>query len=342
MTRFKNIDIAKMSEPELLDLKVCDLPLQIKGSWLQKRIEQLHQELEAKGIKFKPVCYLADEWLAPDKEPVIGIPFFLAHPRLIKLEKKMMLEAEGDSRSWCMKLLRHESGHVINYAYKLYRRNSWRKVFGKFGQEYPDTYRFRPYSRSFVRHLENYYAQYHPDEDFAETFAVWMTPGLNWRKKYKGWKALDKLFYLDELMNQIKDREPLVKRANKYWQYSNMRIRLKNFYKKKKRYYAEDFPDFHDPNLKKIFVAKNQLEEEGKLQPAEKFIKIYKKDILDSVAIWTGEKKYIISDLINIIINRVKELNLTVSESENKALADVSIYVTALVMNYLHTGRYRK
>jgi hypothetical protein len=121
-----------------------------------------------------------------------------------------------------------------------------------------------------------------------------------------------------------------------------MRIRLKNFYKKKKRYYAEDFPDFHDPNLKKIFVAKNQLEEEGKLQPAEKFIKTYKKDILDSVAIWTGEKKYLISDLINAIINRVKELDLVVSESEDKALADLSIYVTTLVMNYLHTGRYRK
>ncbi|MFO8053341.1 MAG: putative zinc-binding metallopeptidase [Candidatus Omnitrophota bacterium] len=343
MEKIKDIDISKISESELLDLRICDLPVKIEGSWLQDRIKQLYQELDEKKIRFKPACYLADEWLTPDKEPIIGIPFFLAHQRLIKLEKKMMLEAEGDNRQWCMKLLRHETGHVVNYAYKLYRRNSWRKVFGKFGQEYPDSYRFRPYSKSFVRHLEDYYAQYHPDEDFAETFAVWLTPGLDWRKKYKGWKALDKLFYLDKIMNKIKDKEPLVKKGNKYWQYSNMRTKLRNFYKKKKNYYAENFPDFHDANLKKIFIKKDNCQEEREVsEPAANFIKRYKKDILNSTAFWTGEKKYIISELINTIIKRVKELNLAVSESEDKALADVSIYVTTLVMNYLHTGRYRK
>ncbi|MCF7893643.1 MAG: putative zinc-binding metallopeptidase [Candidatus Omnitrophica bacterium] len=343
MKKAKDIDISKISESELLDLRICDLPVKIKDSWLKDCIKQLYQELELKGIKFRPNCYLADEWLAPDKEPIIGIPFFLAHPRLIRLEKKMMLEAEGSSRSWCMKLLRHETGHTINYAYKLYRRGKWRKVFGNFGQEYPDTYRFRPYSKSFVRHLEDYYAQYHPDEDFAETFAVWATPGLNWKKRYRGWKALDKLFYLDKLMDEVKDKEPLVKKGSKYWQYSSMRIRLKNFYKKKRHYYAEDFPDFHDANLKKIFLQKdNQIVEQRDFEKAANFIKRYKKDILNSTAFWTGEKKYVISELINTIIKRVKEINLVVDEAENKSLIAVSIYITTLIMNYLHTGRFRK
>ncbi len=343
MKKSEIIDIAKLSQEDILDLRVCDLPLKIEGSWLQDCIDQLYQELDLKGIKFRPDCYLADEWLTPDKEPVVGIPFFLAHPRLIKLEKRIMLEAEGSSHSWCLKLLRHETGHAINYAYKLYRRQSWRKVFGKFGQEYPDTYRFRPYSKSFVRHLEDYYAQYHPDEDFAETFAVWLTPQLNWKKRYKGWKALDKLYYLDRVMNEIKDREPFVKKGVKHWQYSTMRIRLKNFYKKKKHYYAEDFPDFHDANLKKIFDQKDkERKDKGSYQLAFELIKKHKKDILDSTAVWTGERKYVISELINSIIERSRKLDLKVADSEDKTLTDITIYIATLIMNYIHTGRFRK
>lgn len=343
MKKNKNLDISKLREAELLDLRICDLPVKIAGSWLEGCINDLYQELDKKDIRFKPKCYLADEWLAPDKEPVIGIPFFLADPKLTKLEKKMMLEAEGNNRNWCMKLLRHEAGHALNYAYKLYRRQSWRKIFGKFGQKYPDNYRFRPYSRSFVRHLEDYYAQYHPDEDFAETFAVWLTPGLNWRKKYKGWRALDKLFYLDKIMGEIKEKEPLVKKGNKHWQHSTMKIKLKNFYKKKKYYYAENFPDFHDINLKKIFVGKNDFAKViGKPKLASKFINNYKKEIINSTASWTGEKKYVISELINTIIKRCKELELSIETPETKVLVDTTAYITTLIMNYTHTGKFSK
>lgn len=343
MEKAKSIDIAKLPEEELLNCRVCDLPLAISGTWLEACVEKLYRELALKEINFRPDCYLADEWFAPDKEPVIGMPFFLAHPRLIRLEKKFMLEAEGDTRPWCMMLLRHEAGHAINYAYKLYRRPSWKKIFGEFKKEYPDTYRFRPYSKSFVRHLENYYAQYHPDEDFAETFAVWLTPGLNWEKKYKGWKALNKLYYLNKLMNEVKDKEPLVKKGARYWQYSKMKIRLKNFYKKKKHYYAEDFPDFHDMNLKKIFIDKKLLLPGADFsQSAAALIKSNKKNILNSTAKWTGEKKYVISELINAIINRAKELDLALDSSQDKALTQISVYVATLIMNYIHTGKFRQ
>jgi len=341
----RSIDLSKLSEEELLSLRVCELPLNLEGTWLEECVKELYRELEDKGFHFKPLCYLADEWLTPDKEPVVGIPFFLSHPALIKLEKKMVLDAEGSTRSWCMKLLRHEVGHALNYAYKLYRRKKWQKIFGQFSKEYDDTYRFRPYSRNFVRHLEDHYAQYHPDEDFAETFAVWLTPNLKWQAQYKGWKVIEKLNYVDELMSRVKDKEPLVKKGKKYWEASRMRITLKNFYKKKRRFYMEDFPDFHDSNLKKIFVSiepSGRSSQKNKDLLAANTIRRYKKDILNNVAKWTGEKKYIINDLLDSIIQRCKALGLLSGESESLAVLRVSTYITALVMNYLYTGGFSR
>ena len=341
----RSINLSRLSEEELLSLRVCELPLSLEGTWLEECVKELYRELEDKGFNFKPLCYLADEWLTPDKEPVVGIPFFLAHPALIKLEKKMVLDAEGSTRSWCMKLLRHEAGHALNYAYKLYRRKKWQKIFGQFSKKYDDTYRFRPYSRNFVRHLEDYYAQYHPDEDFAETFAVWLTPNLKWQAQYKGWKAIEKLNYVDELMSGIKDKEPLVKKGKKYWEASRMRITLKNFYKKKRRFYMEDFPDFHDSNLKKIFVSIESSERSSRKNKdllAANTIRRYKKDILNNVAKWTGEKKYIINDLLDSIIQRCKALGLLSGESESLAVLRISTYITTLVMNYLYTGGFSR
>lgn len=337
----KDIDLSRISEEEILNLRVCDLPLKIEGTWLQECIEELYRELDNKGIRFKPPCYLADEWLTPDGEPVVGIPFFLAHPTLMKLEKKIMLDVEGGTKSWCMKLLRHETGHAINYAYKLYKRKKWQKMFGKFSQEYTDTYRFRPYSKSFVRHLEDYYAQYHPDEDFAETFAVWLTPNWGWRKQYKGWKALEKLEYVDELMREIKDKEPVVKKGQKYWQASQLRIKLKNYYRKKRHSYAEDFPDFHDANLKRMFSGIPSEEEKPGVHLANDIIKKYRKSIVNNVSRWTGEKKYIISDLLDTIIERCRELRLAALEPETLVLLKISTYITTLIMNYMYTGRFR-
>lgn len=342
----RSVDLSKLSEEDLLSLRICELPLSLNATWLEECVNELYRELEERGFCFKPSCYLADEWLAPDKEPVIGIPFFLAHPALIKLEKKMVLDAEGSTRSWCLKLLRHETGHAINYAYRLYRRKKWQKIFGRFSREYEDTYRFRPYSKNFVRHLEDYYAQYHPDEDFAETFAVWLTPGLNWRTQYKGWKAIDKLKYVDELMAEIKGKEPLIKKGKKYWEASRMRITLKNFYKRKRDSYMEDFPDFHDSNLKKIFVsAESPQESPGKKNKdllAVTTIRRYKKDILNNVAQWTGERKYIIGSLLDTIIQRCRDLELMIGDSESLAVLRISTYVTTLVMNYLYTGEFRR
>ncbi len=335
----KKINLEIATEDVLLRARIRDLPVNIENTWLQECIDALYKELDDKGIKFKPVCYLADEWLAPDQEPVVGIPFFLAHPVLIRLERQMMLEVEGGTKDWCMKLLRHETGHAINYAYKLYAKKKWQEMFGHFNKEYKDTYRFRPYSKSFVRHLEDYYAQYHPDEDFAETFAVWITPGMDWQAEYKGWKALGKLKYVDELMQDLKNNQPFVKNGKKYWQASKLTSTLGNYYKKKRHTYAEDFHDFHDVNLKNIF-KENPQNKDSKLL-AYKMIKKYRKQLIKIVNKWTGEKKYIIDGLIKTLIVRAKVLDLVITDDESITLIKVTTYVSSLMMKYMYTGRLR-
>jgi hypothetical protein len=337
-----SIDLEKISEEELLGTRICDLPITISGTWLDACIQQLYKELDDKGIGFKPLFYLADEWLTPDQEPIIGIPFFLAHPTLMKLENKMILEVEGGTRQWCMMLLRHEAGHAINYAYRLYKRRKWQKIFGLFSREYEERYRFRPYSKSYVRHLEDYYAQYHPDEDFAETFAVWLSPNLDWAERYKGWQAMRKLRYVDEVINEIRDKPAVKENGKKFWEARKIRKTLRNYYKAKYKQWEEDYPDFHDANLKRIFVISEEKYKRGsKNLYAADVIRRYRKDILVSVSRWTGEKRYIINGLIKTLLERCRDLNLIAVESEPTTVLRMSAYITTLVMNYIYTGRFK-
>jgi hypothetical protein len=335
----KNIpSFSKMNDEELLSLRFCDLHLEIAGTRLQEYIARLYKELDDAGILFHPECYLADEWLTPDDEPVIGVAFFLVHPSLVKLEQKMMLDVEGGSPASCMMLLRHEAGHAINYAYKLYRRKKWKEQFGSFSTHYPDKYRYKPFSKRFVQHLEEWYAQYHPDEDFAETFAVWLTPDINWRERYKGWRALKKLEHVDQLMKEIGGKEPIKKTGQKLWQISKSKMILKTYYKRKRKFYAEDFPDFHDSNLKKIFTEKKDSDKGN----AASFLRHYRKTVLDNVSLWTGAKKYIINKLLSDLRDRCKELDLRVSEPETDSVIKISSYITTLIINYLYTGSFEK
>jgi hypothetical protein len=333
------IDLDTIPEERLLDLRIRDLPITIEGTWLEPRVAQLHRELRARGIACEPRCYLADEWLTPEGEPEIGIPFYLAHPRLIALEKKMMVEAEGSTDEWCMKLLRHEAGHALSYAYGLNKKRSWQKVFGRSSQAYEDTYRFRPYSRSFVRHLDYYYAQYHPDEDFVETFAVWLTPGYDWRRRYQGWKALDKLLFVDRLMRDIKGQPPIKARGRQYWKAAAIKSTLRRFYQRRRHAEAESHPDFHDGNLKRMFVeghAKNETR-----RAVAKLLQAHRQALLITVSGWTGEKRFMVNGVLKSIQQRARALRLVTDDPEPAAVLQLATYVTTLMMNYRYTNRLR-
>ena len=199
---------AEWSDERLLDLRLSDLDLRIQGSSLEPLIAQVRREVAERGLRFRPHFWLSDEWFSPDGVPGVAIPFFLAHPRLARLEQSQMLEVEGGTPEWCLRILRHEVGHAVENAYGLRRLRRRRQLFGLSSQRYPQFYTPKPYSKSFVLHLDSWYAQSHPDEDFAETFAVWLTPGSDWEHRYQGWKALQKLEYMDELMKQIAGRPP--------------------------------------------------------------------------------------------------------------------------------------
>src|SRR5277367_342150 len=199
-----------LSDDQLLRLRFRDLKLRVQGTELEAAVLRLCRELEMRGIRFRPHCWLAEEWFSPDGIPGIAIPFYLAHPRLMSIERRFMREVEGGNRNWLMRILRHEAGHAIDSAYRLRRQKSWRTVFGPASLPYPDTYRPRPGSRRFVQHLGAWYAQAHPTEDFAETFAVWLKPHSAWRREYLGWPAYAKLEFVDALASEIGPRKPLV------------------------------------------------------------------------------------------------------------------------------------
>jgi hypothetical protein len=245
-------DWASLPDDQLLNLRMCDLPLRI-DSELAERTEQLRHELHAAGLRAHIHSYLSDEWFTPDGATAIAIPFYLAHPRLAKLEETQMLEVEGGEYEWCMRILRHEAGHAIDNAFKLRLRRHRRRVFGSYKKPYPESYTPRPYSKSFVLHLDAWYAQSHPDEDFAETFAVWLTPTSDWRQRYAGWPAGKKLEYMDALMRSVRERPPRLDNPEEIDPLRRLRKTLRQHYRIKRRHYGVDYPNCYDRDLRRLF-----------------------------------------------------------------------------------------
>ncbi len=331
-------DWQSLDDERLLDLRVCELGLTIEGSALEERIAIVDAELEARGLQFRPYYWLSDDWFTPDHVPGVAIPFYLAHPRLSKLEESQMLEVEGGTDEWCLQILRHEVGHAIDNAYLLQRRRRRLKVFGQSKKTYPEYYTPKPYSRSFVVHLDSWYAQSHPDEDFAETFAVWLTPDGDWRERFKGWPARKKLEYVDGLMKQIAGKPPVVRTRRKVDPVHTMRKTLGEHYARKRKHYGVERPNFYDRDLRRLFSDAPDFR--GNMK-ASRFIARIKRDVRRRVAEATGEYQYTIDQVIEDMIRRANELNLRLKVSEEKASLDFVILLTVQTMNYLHSGRHR-
>src|SRR5438477_654921 len=190
----------RATDEALLSARLCDLPLRLEGTLMARRVQRLHRELLAHGIVALPHAWLSEEFFNPDGVLGFAIPFYLAHPRLMRLERTQMLEVEGASEAECMKILRHEAGHAIDNAFRLHTRRGWTDTFGAYRVPYPESYQPQPGSRDYVLNLDAWYAQAHPAEDFAESFAVWLKPGMRWRRQYEGWGAQRKLEYVGQIM----------------------------------------------------------------------------------------------------------------------------------------------
>ena len=330
-------DWASLPDEELLNVRMCDLPLQIDNE-LAERTEQLRAELRAAGLIAPVHFYLSDEWFTPDGTTSIAIPFYLAHPRLAKLEESQMLEVEGGEYEWCMRILRHEAGHAIDNAFKLRLRRQRLKVFGSYKKPYPESYTPRPYSKSFVLHLDSWYAQSHPDEDFAETFAVWLTPAGEWRQRFADWPALKKLEYMDALMRSVRNQAPRLDNPEEIEPLWRLRKTLGQHYRTERRHYGVDYPNFYDRDLRRLFSDASEFESNI---TAAQFIGRIRRQTRRVVAEWTGIYQYTIDQVIEDMISRSRELKLRLAVPEEQARQEFTVLLTVQTMNHLHSGGHR-
>jgi hypothetical protein len=299
----------KASDEELLSMRLCDLDLKLEGSVLVQRVEQLYEELSARGIRFRPHVWVSDEWFSPDGVPGIAVPFYVLHPRLIRLERRQLGVAEGASHDHCMQLIRHETAHALDHAYHLNRRKRWRALFGKSSTRYPRRYQPNPFSRDFVQYLEHWYAQCHPDEDFAETFAVWLTPGSNWARRYADWPALRKLEYVDELMHEIARQRPKVRSRTKIDPIHRLRTTLGEVYRRRKARGVYLPPEVYDRDLRCVFA--DRASEAGQ-QRASAFLHQHLRNIRRRIPEWSGDWRYHFDEVFYEMLGRCRALKLCV------------------------------
>ena len=331
-------DWTTFSDEKLLELRMCDLSLTIEGTEIEARIAIINEELQARGVRFRPRYWLSDEWFTPDGVPGVAIPFYLAHPRLAKLELAQMLEVEGGDEASCLRILRHEVGHAIDNAFELRRRPTRRRLFGNPATPYPEYYTPKPYSKSFVHHLDHWYAQSHPDEDFAETFAVWLDPQSKWGSLYIGWPAQRKLEYMDRLMRELARRRPAVKSKRLVDPLPRLRKTLGEHYRRKREHYGLDHPDFYDSDLRNLFSDSSAY---ARNASAASFVRKIRKEVRSTVASFTDSYQYTIDQLLEKIIARCRDLNLRLMDSEESTKVDFMVFLTVQTMNYLHSGRHR-
>ena len=326
---------------QLLGHRISDLGLAIRGSRVERLVQQLYDELEARGLRFRPPVYLSDQWGCPDGTPLIAVPFYLADPRLERIEAEMTLSVEDDAEA--MRYLRHEAGHAFNYAFRFYERADWQQTFGSIGLPYRERYRANPFSREHVRHILAWYAQKHPDEDFAETFAVWLSPGLDWRGEYAEWPALTKLEYVDGIMREIADAGDmeLPTPADDDLPVEAMRYSVAQHYEDEREVVPMEDERQFDADLKQIFA---RAEDAPSAEQANVFLRRHYREIVTRVSFWTSENPSVVRSLIDVLQRRAETLDLRVGALEAATLIELTAFATAVVMLHRHThviGRAR-
>jgi hypothetical protein len=325
---------ARWPNSRLLQLRLCDLGVTFEGTWLEDCVENLYLELESRGIRFRPHAWLSDEWFSPGGIPGVAIPFYLTHRTLMRLERAQMLEVEGGTRAQCMMILRHEAGHALQHAFQIQRKRRWQAHFGRSSTRYPREYRPRPASRQHVQHLGFWYAQSHPDEDFAETFAVWLTSREGWRKRYRGWPALKKLECVDELMSEVSLSRPEVTSRARPHSLPRLRYTLAEHYAERRALYRVSFPDAYDRDLRRLF---SDVPDSRRGEAASAFLRRNRKNLREMVSKWTGEYQFTLDAVLSEMIGRCRELKLRAVGPERQLRADFAVLLTVKTMHYLYS-----
>lgn len=326
---------ADYDDERLLNLRFSSLGLRLRSSPLWDDVGRLHDELERRGIAVKPHVWLSTDWFCPDGIPGIAIPFYLAHPRLRQLERSMMGDVEGGSRKWRMRILRHEAGHALDNAYALRRRADWRKVFGRATEPYRDNYTPRPGSRRYVLHLGHWYAQSHPTEDFAETFAVWMQPKARWRRDYEDWPALRKLEFVDALLEEIACAPPKRRSRAVYDPLSELDMTLGEHYARRIAMYGAAERRY-DPWLGRVFTARAKR---PRGVPASRFLREMEPQLRRLLERRARLHPYFIDHAIRTVRRRARELDLVLRQPPREAKRRVVRLHERIVLDVLQRNR---
>jgi hypothetical protein len=330
-----NAGLPASERRKLLASRICDLPLSVAGSPLGELVTQLYGELERAGMVFRPQVYLSDGWGCPDLVPIIGMPFYLADAslcRLVSASRGCPVEDAAEITRY----LRHEAGHAFEYAYRLYDEPAWRKLFGSFNQPYPEHFPAHPFSPRFVRHIPGWYTQKHPDEDFAESFAVWLTPGSRWRKRYAGTPALAKLEYVERTVKRLGKTMPLVVEGSADRPLAELNLTLGEW--------CAAGGECCPPQVQLPSIFKVDLKELFPAREGESVSALLREDcwrLLGEVHALTGMDSDLLYALIQKLIRMIAGLKLKVDPgAENPARMKLAILITTLAMHYQYTGRF--
>jgi hypothetical protein len=302
---------------------------------MARRVARLHRELKARKLMALPHVWLSEEFFTPEDVLGFAVPFYLAHPRLMRLERNQMLEVEGASEAECRRIFRHEAGHALDEAYRLHHRDRYRQLFGNPSKPYPSSYRPRPNSRNHVINLSAWYAQAHPVEDFAETFAVWLNPYLDWRCDYKDWPALEKLEYVDELMLEIAGNPPPRPDKTEVEPLGQLRRTLMDHYKKKRAHFAWIWPANYDQDLRRIFP--DDPSNTG-APPASRILRRMRQQLRTRIAEGTGVHTYAVDQLLRQMIARAQSLGLRVIEPNATTTEKLLVMLTMQIATAVHVG----
>ena len=270
----------------------------------------------------------------------VGIPFYLADKRLARIEEEQTGEIE-DVRNTLM-YLRHEVGHAINYAYRLWECPGWTDVFGRFSKPYRDVFLPDPMSRDFVRHLVHSqygrnYAQKHPDEDFAETFAVWLTPGSGWRRKYRFWPAIQKLRFVDKLMKGLRGKTVASRTGPLVSAVSDMTMLLAEHYGQRAERYRAAAQGYVDDKLRSVFPRVHA----GHPQPAGQFVRAHRTSMVAGIGRWSGLVPDEVATILDKLADRADALDLRLSPRKSaEKLVELTALAASLAKDFAYTGRF--
>jgi hypothetical protein len=320
---------------KLLASRICELPLSVEGSPLGEPVGRLYSELKRSGVLFRPGVYLSDGWGCPDLVPVIGVPFYLADARLTSVVSACRGYPVEDEAE-IMRYLRHETGHAFNYAYRLYNEAEWQSLYGAFDQPYPEYFPAHPFSSRFVRHIPGWYTQKHPDEDFAESFAVWLTPGSRWRSRYAGTPALAKLEYVERTFKRLGKTQPFVAGGPLDRPLGELCFTLGEWCGKGGAYGLPqvNLPSSFKHDLKDLFPA-------AAGEPVSALLAGDRWGLMDEVHAMTGTDSDILFALIQEVVRITSALKLKVAPGdETRARIRLAILLTTLAAHFQQTGHF--